>query len=283
MGLGVMTMTMDKVKIGSNSVDPSNFIQRPGQKMGPKKMETQATMLMGSYGITDNMAVDVKVSYLNKKMEMYTMGGKKTVTTKNNGPSDTFVSYRYNLFKSAYYNHFVSLLAETSLPTGDFKSKFIPRPGLQTGTGDLTFGGGLLYTYRYEDFWLHTMAGYTHKLENSDDFKFGDETRFGVALHYTPNYDLMFGVETDAVHYDRNEINGNDVGNSGGTRSMLTGVASWRFLTALGGNFNLRLTAGIPLYEDLNHSTGMMGETVQMGGGWFGSLSLSFKRRYSPN
>jgi hypothetical protein len=86
---------------------------------------------------------------------------KKTVTTKNNGPSDTFVSYRYNLFKSAYYNHFVSLLAEASIPTGDFESKYIARPGLQTGTGDFTFGGGLLYTYRFDDFWLHTMAGYT--------------------------------------------------------------------------------------------------------------------------
>jgi len=105
-GLGVMTMTMDKVKLGSNSVDPGDFIQRLGQKM-----------------------------------EMYTMGGKKTVTTKNNGPSDTFVSYRYNLFKSAYYNHFVSLLAETSIPTGDFESKYISWPGLQTGTGNFTFGG----------------------------------------------------------------------------------------------------------------------------------------------
>ena len=27
----------------------------------------------------------------------------------------------------------------------------------------------------------------------------------------------MFGAETDAVYYDRNERNGNDVGNSGGT------------------------------------------------------------------
>jgi hypothetical protein len=26
----------------------------------------------------------------------------------------------------------------------------------------------------------------------------------------------MFRVETDAVYYDRNELNGNDVGNSGG-------------------------------------------------------------------
>lgn len=280
-GLGYMTMTMDKVKIGSDSVDTDNFIKRQGQMMGPKKMETQATMLMANYGITDNMAIDVKASYLDKKMEMYTMNGAKTVTTKNSGFSDTQFSYRYNAFKSIHYNHFASVLAQASLPTGDFDTEYIMQPGLQTGTGDFTFGGGLLYTYRYQDLWLHTMASYTHKLENSDNFKFGDEARAGLAAHYTPNYDLMLGLETDIVNYDENEYNGNDIGNSGGVRSNLTGVASWRFLTALGGNFNLRLTAGLPLYEDLNHASNMGAEAVQLGGGWFSSVAINFKRRYN--
>ena len=280
-GLGFMTMTMDTVKIGSDSVDTDDFIKRTGQMMGPEKMETQATMIMATYGLTDTMALDVKASYLDKKMEMYTMKGAKRVTTKNNGISDTLVSYRYNVFKSVSYNHFTSVLAQVSLPTGDFDTKYLSQSGLQTGTGDFAFGGGLLYTYRYSDFWLHNMASYTHKLENSDGYKFGNEARFGVAVHYTPNYDLMLGLEADVVHYDRNEFNSNDVGNSGGTRSNITGVVAWRFLTALGGNFNLRLAAGLPLYEDLNHATYMGAEAVQLGGGWFGSLSLSFKRRFA--
>ena len=283
LGVGFMTMTMDTVKIGSDSVDTDDFIKRPGQMMGPKKMETQATMFMASYGLTDTMALDVKASYLDKKMEMYTMQGAKTVTTKNSGFSDISLSYRYNVFKSVRYNHFTSVLAQASLPTGDFDTEYLFQPGLQTGTGDFTFGGGLLYTYRYQDFWIHTMASYTHKLENSDNYKFGDLTRLGVAAHYTPNYDVMFGLETDVAYYDKNEFNGDDIGNSGGTRSNLTGVASWRFLTALGGNFNLRLTAGLPLYEDLNHGSSMGAESVQLGGGWFGSLSLMFKRRYVHN
>lgn len=125
------------------------------------------------------------------------------------------------------------------------------------------------------------MASYTHKLENSDNFKFGDETRARLAAHYTPNYDLMLGLETDIVNYDENEYNGNDIGNSGGVRSNLTGVASWRFLTALGGNFNLRLTTGLPLYEDLNHASNMGAEAVQLGGGWFSRVAINFKRRYN--
>ena len=283
-GLGFMTMTMDEVVTGTDSTDPADFIKRPGQMVGPKKMTTQATMLMASYGLTDNMAVDAKVSYLDKKMETYTMGGKNTATTKNSGISDTNLSYRYSLYKSTYYNHFVSLLAQASLPTGDFDNKYIKQPGLQNGTGDFTFGGGLLYTYRYDNIWIHTMGSYTHMLENSDDYKFGDQTQFGVALHYTPNYDWMFGVESDTVYYYNNEYNGDDVGNTGGTRSMLTGVASWRFLTALGGNFNLRLTAGVPVYQNLNDTTMPNGmQAVQMGGGWFSSLSISFNRRYASN
>ncbi len=284
LGLGFMTMTMDKVVTGTDSTSPSNFIKRTGQMMGPKKMTNQATMLMVSYGLTDTMAVDVKASYLDKKMEMYTMGGKDTTTTKHSGISDTYLSYRYSLYKSGYYNHFFALLAQASLPTGEFDTEYLKQPGLQNGTGDFTYGGGLLYTYRYDDIWLHSMVSYTHILKNSDDYKFGDQTRFGVALHYTPNYDWMLGVESDTVYFEKNEYNGIDVGNTGGTRSMLTGVTSWRFLTALGGNFNLRLTAGIPVYQNLNDTAMPNGmQAVQMGGGWFGSLSISFKRRYTTN
>jgi nitrous oxide reductase accessory protein NosL len=281
-GIGYMSMKMDTVKIGSDSADPEDFVQRPGQMMGPKEMKAQSTMLMANYGVSDRLAMNVKAAYVEKEMDMYAMGGNKINTFKNSGLSDIYLSFRYNVFKSNFYNHFTTLLAEASLPTGDFDQEFLSRPGLQIGSGDFTFGGGLLYTYRFSDLWLHTMASYTHKLENSDNYKFGDESRLGLALHYTPNYDWMFGVETDWVHFDRNEWNGTDVGNSGGVRSNLTGVASWRFLTALGGNFNLRLTAGLPLYEDLNHATKMGMETVQLGGGWSGSLSVSFKRRFAP-
>lgn len=281
-GLSTMYMNMDRVVIGDSSSSPSDFIRRPGQMMGPKEMETTAAMLMLNYGITDYLALGIKTSYLDKQMEMYTMGGKQTKTTDNSGLGDIQFSFRYNFYKNTKYTHFTTALAEFSVPSGEFDDDYISQPGLQLGTGDLTFGGGLLYTYRYENLWLHSMARYTHKLENSDDFKFGDESRFGVALHYTPNYDLMFGLETDVVHYDENENMGIDVGNSGGWRSYLTGVASWRFLTALGGNFNLRLVGGLPIYEDLNSTTKMGQDAVQMGGGWFCSLAISFNRRYSP-
>src|SRR3546814_1633882 len=51
-------------------------------------------------------------------------------------------------------------------------------------------------------------------------------TKLGAALHYTPNYDLMLGLELDATDTGKNENFGITVQNSGGRTVMLTGVAS---------------------------------------------------------
>ncbi len=283
-GVGYMHMTMDKVKIGNDTEDPDDFIERPGQMMGPKKMESNGEMLMLNYGISNKLALSMKWAYLDKKMEMYKMGGSKTETINNSGFGDIDLTLRYNLWHNTYYSRFFTLLAGTSLPTGNFDDAHINRPGFQVGTGAFSFAGGLLFSHRYSDLWFHYLASYTTKLENSEDYKFGDEVRFGAAVHYTPNYNLMMGLEVDAVNSAKNEYQGENVDNTGGFRSKLSAVVDWKFLTALGGNFSLRLIGGIPIYEDLNHytTTGMMSmEKVQMGGGYFTNIMINFKRRFS--
>ncbi len=87
-GVGYMHMTMDKVKIGNDTEDPDDFIERPGQMMGPKKMESNGEMLMLNYGISNKLALSMKWAYLEKKMEMYKMGGSKTETINNSGFDD---------------------------------------------------------------------------------------------------------------------------------------------------------------------------------------------------
>jgi len=228
---------------------------------------------MLSYGITDNLAMNLKISQLHKRMEMYTGKGRTVSVSRNSGPSDLDLTLRYNLWRNAYYSKFFTVLGGVTFPTGEFETAYIARSGLQTGTGDFTGTAGLVYSQRMADFWFHSMLTYTHKLENSDAYRFGDETRFGVALHYTPNYDFMVGVELNGTDYARNEFKDLDVADSGGFRSYATGVLSWRFLTVLGGNFNLRLASGLPVYEDMNG--------LQMGGGYFYSGVLSFKRRFN--
>lgn len=279
-GVSYMHMVMDKVKLGSDSVDPLDFVRQPGQMMGPKQMTSDGQMMMVNYSITDNLALGVTTSYLEKKMEVYKMGGRVTDTERNSGFGDVDVTLRYNLWKDVYYSKFLSLLGGTTLPTGNFKEEYVSMPGLQTGTGALSFTGGLLYSSRYKNFWFHSLASYTIRFENHDDYRFGDTARIGAAVHYTPNYDLMSGLELDATYTAKDNYLGGNVGNTGGVATNLTGVVDWKFITAFGGNFSMRVTAGIPIYEDLNYYSMGTAERVKLGGGYFGSVMVSFKKRF---
>jgi len=282
-GAGYMHMTMDKVKLGSDSVDPLDFVRRPGQMMGPRKMTSDAEMLMISYSITDNLSVGITDSYFDKKMETYKMGGKVTETSKNSGFGDVDVTFRYNLWKNTYYSKFLSVLVGTTLPTGNFKEEFITMPGMQTGNGAFTFTGGLLFSHRYKNLWFHYMASYTAMSENGDDYKFGDITRLGAAVHYTPNYDLMAGLETDGTYSAKDKYAGDNVDNTGGFRSNISAVTEWKFLTAFGGTFSVRASGGIPLYEDLNHYSMGAAEKVKLGGGYFVTGTINFSKRFQVN
>jgi hypothetical protein len=275
-----MMMVMDEVMRGSDDVDPKDFVRRPGQMMGPKEMETRGAMLMAQYGLVDDLTLNLKVPYLEKEMKMYTMSGNAVTKKKNSGVGDIDLSLRYGLWKNTFYSKFFSLLIGTTLPTGDFETEDINSPGLQLGTGNFTGTAGLVFSNRISNFWFHYLLSHTFKFENSDDYKFGDVTRLGAAIHYTPNYNLLFGLEADAADFASNELNGDTIRNTGGFRSYLTGVISWRFLTALGGNFNLRFAGGVPIYEDMDHFTTMGMEKVQLGGGYFVNATISFKRRF---
>ena len=279
-GIGYMHMTMDKVKLGSHSVDPQEFVKRPGQMMSPKKMTTDSEMLMINYGLTDNLSIGITAAYYEKSMESYKNSGAITETTKNSGFGDLDLNIRYSLWKNAYYSKFFSLLAGTTLPTGEFKKEFINMPGLQIGTDAFSFTGGLLFSHRFKDFWFHYLASYTTMLENNDDYKFGDTTRFGAALHYTPNYDIMLGLEIDGAYMAKDRYLDQDMNSTGGFKSNLTGVAEWKFMTAMGGTFSVRGSGGVPIYEDLNHYAVGASEKVKLGGGYFVSGSINYSRRF---
>lgn len=280
-GVSYMEMEMDEVRLGSESIKPADFVRRPMQMMGPKKMESSGEMFMLQYAFSDALALNLGISYLEKKMEMFASSGNRVDTFKNSGVGDIDLSARYNLWKNTYYSKFFSLLAGATIPTADFDTEFIDKSGMQLGTGNFSGTAGLLFSNRIKEFWFHYMVGYTANLENSDDYKFGDVTRFGAAVHYTPNYDLMLGIEVDGAEYGKNEYQETKKDNTGGFRSYLSGVVSWRFLTALGGNFNLKVSGGIPLYEDMNHYKTGASENAQLGGGYIFNTMLTFKRRFA--
>ena len=303
-GLGIVYayMIKDKVAIGSDSQDPESFINNnPAQPRAPKKMETQIQTLVMNYGITDRLAMQVNLPYFEKSMETLVRQGKQVVTASANddGIGDLSGEVRYNLWRSVYHDKFFTLLAGGSLPTGDFdatraynaslKANLISTsPGMQMGAGTPTWLGGLLYSQKWESFWLHAQALYRVLPSNNDDYDFGDEIQGGLAVHYTPHYDLMLGIEVDVSNALKNEDKGIKIGNTGGTRSNMAFVFDWRFLNALGGNFNLRGSAGLPVYEDLNsqdfvNASGQTFTQAQLGGGFFANLVVNFNTRFGQD
>jgi hypothetical protein len=220
--------------------------------MVPKKMETSGAMVMANYGITDRLSITAKISDLDKTMTSEMRGNGMEKITENSGITDLDLKLRYNLWRDNYYSKFVTLMANVTLPTGDFDTDFINMPGLQMGTGSINLGAGMLGSIRFGDFWVHGELSHLVNRENGDGYNFGDVTKLGAALHYTPNYDVMLGMELDATETGKNKLNGVTRENTGGRVVTMTAVGSWRFLSALGGNFTLNGSYGAPLYQDVN-------------------------------
>jgi nitrous oxide reductase accessory protein NosL len=296
----------DNLKIGSNGEDPNNFIHsNPAQPKAPKEIQVQQQSLTLNYSPTDNLALFMNVPWFEKRLTTLTQtqpprvpgqpirAGTFGETVDNeNGLGDITIEGRYNLWRSTRWDKFATVLLGTTLPTGHFNGTrdvtgALQSPGLQLGKGTATFTGGMLYSQRWKDFWLHTSALYTANPENDDDFAYGDVITGGVALHYTPNYDWMVGVEMDASYTQKNQDRGIKAGNSGGTVTNLAFVSDYRFLNALGGNFKLRGSIGLPVYEDLNSQNARNArgafQQVQLGDGYFANLSVVWTFRAAPN
>lgn len=258
-GVGYMTMEMDNLKMGSDDVSIAQFNAATGRMVAPKEMESSGVMMMANYGITDVLSLTAKIASVEKTMisDVKLPSGMHVEREReNSGITDLDLKLRYNLWRDDYYSKFFTVMANVTLPTGDFDTEFANAttnmPGLQLGTDSINLGGGLLGSLRFGDFWVHTELSFLVNPENDDNYDFGDVAKLGAALHYTPNYDVMIGVELDATDTGKNEFNGVTMENSGGQAVTLTAVGSWRFLSALGGNFTVSGSYGQPLYQDVN-------------------------------
>lgn len=298
----------DQIKRGSASVDPNDFIlSNKYQPKAPQDMQVQQQALALNYSPTDDLALFLNIPWFEKRVTTDTQtapnkAGNTIVgetIANTNGIGDIVLEGRYNFWRTTRWDKFATLFLGTSLPTGEFmsaraldavsKRKLISQPvALQLGKGTATFRGGLLYSQRWKDWWFHGMATYEVNPENSDHYAYGDAATAAVALHYTPNYNLMVGVEMDAIYSEKNSDNGFMIGNTGGTQSNLAFVSDYRFMNAFGGNFKLRGSAGLPIYEDLNYmnvknAAGKPFQQVQLGNGFFVNVALQWTFREAPD
>ncbi|MCD2450592.1 nitrous oxide reductase accessory protein NosL [Methylicorpusculum oleiharenae] len=304
----------DRVKIGSgSSQEPYDFVKgNRAQPRAPSQLEAHQQALTANYSPTDDIALFINVPWLERRTKTLNQTPAGVITEsvgEENGIGDITLEGRYNFWRSNRWDKFATVLLGTTLPTGQFSAdrqpalntppaQFIARqtgdnlistsPALQLGKDTATFTGGLLYSQRWKALWLHTTALYTVNPKNDENFAFGDVANIGLGLHYTPNYDLMLGVEIDASYIEKNEDRGYKIGNSGGTVTNLAFVSDWRFMNAFGGNFKLRGSVGLPIYEDLNsreivNRAGQTFTQVQLGDGFFGNLALVWTFRAAPD
>lgn len=294
----------DEVFIGANSIDPGHFIRRnTGQPRAPSEFIGHQQSFILNYSPSDNLALFLNIPWFERTVKMLNRSPSGNITeTRNeaNGLGDIAVEGRYNIWRTTHWDKFASLLLGVTLPTGKFRGARNPTldpvsntsllstsPALQLGKGTPTFTGGLLYSQRWKKLWLHASGLYNVNPENNKDFAFGDVITGGIALHYTPNYDLMLGVEVDVNHTLKNKDRGYKVANSGGTVTNLTFVGDWRFLNALGGNFKLRGSVGLPIYHNLNSThvvqPGHQFDQVQLGGGFFANVAIQWTFRAAPS
>lgn len=285
----------DGIKNGTNSINPGSFIgSNKAQPQAPKEMQMHQQALTFNYSPTDDLALFMNIPWFEKSMSTFSQKSPGLITdgTSNKaGLGDIALEGRYNIWRSTRWDKFASVLLGVTLPTGHFDGNRIAgalQPaGLQLGTGTATFTGGLLYSQRWHDFWLHTTALYKVNPENSDKFAYGDVASIGMGLHYTPDYNLMVGVEVDASYTEKSKDRGLIVANSGGTAVNLAFVSDYRFLNAFGGNFKLRGSVGLPIYEDLNANPMLNAKKqpftqVQLGEGFFANIAVMWTFRDSP-
>lgn len=308
----------DQVGYGTESQDPTSFIlSRRGQARVPREVDVFTEALAVNYSIRDDLAVFALLPYSQRHATALRRNlasndidviGPTAVQadptdkgiSSSNGLGDLDLRLRYNVWRSTYFDKWFTVLLGTTLPTGESDPAFFGAPPdlpaaqraalsqyappLFQGQGTATFTGGLLYSQRVGDFWVHSQATYRVNPPNDDGVALGDSFNGSIALHYNPRYRWLVGVEFDATHEDRSARDGAIYGNSGGDRLNLTFVGDYNVFNGLGGNFFLRGAVGLPVYEDLN--VGRVAPNpfggslpVQSGGGYFVNLTLQFNTR----
>lgn len=188
------------------------------------------------------------------------------------GPGDIATDLRYRFYHDEKFDQHLAALLRVSIPSGYFSDANRSRPTMQLGTGMLGTGGGLLFSQHIGLFWLHASLEYFYPLENRFDYRYGEQSKGGFAVHFTPSTKTMLGLEFDYTIIAKNEDNGKAVSNTG--RETATGnvVVEQRLAYFWGGNLNFRGLFGLPIYEYV--------EDIQLGESYHFAGAFQWKRRF---
>lgn len=186
------------------------------------------------YGVTSDVAVFAMLPYLDKELGLTLPDGQR-VKRHSSGLGDAQLFLRYTALRRDRQgaNFRIAPFAGIKLPTGEDDDADrlgrVPQP-LQPGSGSWDVFGGVVATYQTLDYQIDAQLAHTANTK-ANGFKFGDTTALDASLQYrllprelgagVPGF--LYGViEANLVHQAKNEIDGTDDPDSGGTKLFLS-------------------------------------------------------------
>ncbi len=224
-----------------------------------REVEVLGGISVLGYGATGDLAVFGVLPYLDKELDVTTPGGQR-VTRSTDGIGDARLFGRYTVFRDDVPGRTfrIAPFVGIEMPTGDDDDSdslgALPAT-LQLGSGSWDPFAGVVVTYQTLDYQIDAQASYKVNTE-ANDFEFGDEARFDASLQYrllprelgsgVPGF--LYGIlEGNLIHQGKNEINGADDPNSGGTTLFLS--PGLQYVTK---RWVLEAIVQLPAFQDLN-------------------------------
>lgn len=202
------------------------------------------------YGLTRNLSIYIEPTYKIREMEM--PHGSMIHKESSSGIGDTELLARYRFRKKDREDGSCqqALLLGIKLPTGAWN---IEENGtrlmdmVQPGTGSTDYRAGLAMTHRKKNFTLDGDLIYTAKMENQENYKFGDLLSYDMAGLYQIE-DIYLIMELNGRLAAKDEMDGMKNNNTGGHQIFINPGVSYHIRP----NVMLMLSTQVPVYTDMN-------------------------------
>lgn len=199
-----------------------------------REVDVNALASVFGYGINERLTLFGALPYFERKqLTLTTPAGRIRRETDGIGDVTAFVRYTAYRWDGAGETFRVAPFAGVIAPTGDDdeRDRFgrLPRP-LQTGTGAWGGLGGVVTTYQTLRWQVDGQIAHERR-GSHEGFQAGEQTRLDLSFQYrllprelgggVPGF--LYGVlESNWVHAGRDEIDGVNAIDSGGTQWFLT-------------------------------------------------------------
>ncbi len=214
----------------------SKVLRSTGSGPADRDVSAYAFPVVGAYGLTSEWAVFGVLPILDKNLDATIPQGPRKGERVERGPTgigDARLFARYTVWTRdrAGQTQRLAPLAGVEMPTGpDDATDELGRlpPPLQLGSGSWDPFAGLVFTWQTLQWQVDVSPVYQANTE-ANGFEFGDEARLDVASKYRlwtneGGGGLGFfyaNLETNLIWRGKNEIQGQDDPDSGGTTWLL--------------------------------------------------------------